>query len=89
MKINISDKNIGSCAFNYKKTNNETAILTQKKELAIKALAGLQLVCMSATNDTETFDLVLDTIQDCINIINSNYTHTLEDTDELFANYID
>ena len=51
-KIVVSDKAVGSCELSYK-IKNETDILEQKKDLALKALAGLQLMCMSINEAQE------------------------------------
>ena len=69
-KIIVSDKMIGKCTFEYNKTTDEDDILTQKKELAIKALAGLQLICMTRTRETEAyFDKLIGILQEAIDEI--------------------
>jgi len=86
-KIILSDKSIGSCVIEYKKTSNESKELTLKKELTIKALAALQLIVISRTNETESdFNKIIDVLQETISEI-EKINETEGENNEFFGNY--
>lgn len=69
IKIKNNDK---SCTVIYDKPDNENKLLTEKKELAIKALMFLQFNCMTSNDDTLNDIInILDSAIDEINDINN------------------
>ena len=86
-KIIVSDKMVGKCTIEYDKTKDENKILTEKKELAIKALAALQLVVITTSNNNESkFDTIISILQSAISEIEQTQ-NTEEDSYEFFDNY--
>jgi len=85
-KIVVSDKNIGTCTFEYKDIDHDVQI-KEKKELVIKSLAALQLICMSKTKKTESdFNQLIDIIQNAITQLDEE-TNPIGDENGFFANY--
>lgn len=85
-KIVVADRRVGSCTIEYN-SQKEDENLTEKKQLAIKALAGLQLVCITRTAETEAdFDRIIEVLHDAINEID-RINNPMEDNDEFFGNY--
>jgi hypothetical protein len=88
-KIIVADKSVGSCTIEYNKNASEDPRLSLKKEMAIKSLAALQLVCITRTHETESdFDKMIEVLQETINQIDSifnNHEHT--HSEDYFGDY--
>jgi len=88
-KIIVADKSAGSCTIEYHKTADEDKNLSLKKEMAIKSLAALQLVCITRTQETEEdFDKMIEILQETINQIDSVFNHqTNTNSEDYFGDY--
>jgi len=84
-KVIVNAATIGSCTIEYNETPNEAKEFTEKKELTIKTLAYLQIACITLQdNDLENLNNIIDTINNCINLIEHI---TIEDDNEFFKNH--
>lgn len=87
-KIVVSDKAVGSCTIEYKHMPNDSKNLSLKKEMAIKSLAALQLVCITRTQETEEqFNTIIKILQNAINEIDELYQDPDNYEDEIGYNY--
>ena len=85
-KIVVSDKNVGKCTIEYR-DNDTDAIIKEKKELVIKSLAALQLLCMTKTKETESdFDHIISVLKNAVDELDELHNPT-EDENGFFTDY--
>jgi len=90
-KIIVADKSAGSCTIEYNKIENENSNLSLKKEMAIKSLAALQLICITRTESNEAdFNKMIDILQEAINQIDTVFIGQENiNSEDYFGNYYD
>jgi len=82
-KIRIKNKD-RSCTITYDKPDDESKIVTDKKDLAIKALVFIQFNCIAT--DEDKLDRLIGILENAVNEID-NINKPIGDNDGFFNNY--